>query len=97
MITPPVTVHDFWTIEGRNRQNEQIHFQKSVGLIGGTLIFLASPSTEVPTAIGVSQVVGPVAFTLAGGAFGYRSTPVGAGIAATPFAAVIALVSLGSW
>lgn len=46
------------------------------------------------TTIGISQVVGPVLFTLVGGAVGYQSTLVGASLAATRFTAVIALAPL---
>jgi uncharacterized membrane protein YphA (DoxX/SURF4 family) len=38
----PITVimHDFWTMEGQDRQNEQIHFLKNVGLVAVALVFL---------------------------------------------------------
>ena len=51
----PITVimHDFWTMEGQNRQNEQIHFLKNVGLIGAALVFLGVSSTAWPLAIGI--------------------------------------------
>jgi len=46
------------------------------------------------TTIGISQVVGPVVFTLAGGAIGYQSTLLGASVAATLFTAVLAVAPL---
>jgi putative oxidoreductase len=51
----PITVimHDFWTMEGQARQNEQIHFLKNVGLIGAALIFLALSTSGWPLAVGV--------------------------------------------
>ena len=51
----PVTgiMHDFWTMEGQDRQNEQIHFLKNVGLIGSALVFLALSTAAWPLAIGV--------------------------------------------
>jgi len=51
----PITVimHDFWTMEGQDRQNEQIHFLKNVGLMGGALVFLALSSLAWPLAAGV--------------------------------------------
>ena len=51
----PVTVimHDFWTMEGQDRQNEQIHFLKNVGLIGSALVFLALSTVTWPLAVGV--------------------------------------------
>ncbi|QLG49562.1 DoxX family protein [Natrinema halophilum] len=51
----PITgiMHDFWTLEGQDRQNEQIHFLKNVGLIGGALVFLALSSVVWPLAVGV--------------------------------------------
>jgi putative oxidoreductase len=51
----PITVimHDFWTMEGEARQNEQVHFLKNVGLIGTALVFLVVPATGWPLAVGV--------------------------------------------
>jgi putative oxidoreductase len=51
----PITVimHDFWTMEGQDRQNEQIHFLKNVGLLGGAFVFLALSTTAWPLAVGV--------------------------------------------
>jgi putative oxidoreductase len=51
----PITVimHDFWTMEGQARQNEQIHFLKNVGLIGAALLFLALSTSAWPLAVGV--------------------------------------------
>jgi len=51
----PITIvmHDFWTMEGQDRQNEQIHFLKNVGLIGGALVFLALSTTTWPLAVGI--------------------------------------------
>ena len=51
----PITaiMHDFWTLEGHDRQNEQIHFLKNVGLIGIALIFAALGTVPWPLAVGV--------------------------------------------
>jgi uncharacterized membrane protein YphA (DoxX/SURF4 family) len=51
----PVTVimHDFWTMEGQDRQNEQIHFLKNVGLVGTAVVFLALSTVPWPLAVGV--------------------------------------------
>lgn len=51
----PITVimHDFWIMEGQDRQNEQIHFLKNVGLIGAALVFLALSTVTWPLAVGV--------------------------------------------
>ncbi|OYR40803.1 hypothetical protein DJ82_06840 [Halorubrum sp. Ib24] len=51
----PITVimHDFWTMEGQDRQNEQIHFLKNIGLIGSALVFLALSPIAWPLAVGV--------------------------------------------
>ncbi len=46
------------------------------------------------TTIGISQVVGPVLFTLVGGAVGYQSTLLGASLAATLFSAVLVMAPL---
>ncbi len=51
----PITVvmHDFWTMDGQDRQNERVHFLKNVGLIGGALVFLAVSTTTWPFAVGL--------------------------------------------
>ncbi len=51
----PITVimHDFWTMEGQARQNEQIHFLKNVGLVGAALVILALSTSGWPLAVGV--------------------------------------------
>lgn len=51
----PITVimHDFWTMEGQDRQNEQIHFLKNIGLISVALVFLALSTVTWPLAVGV--------------------------------------------
>lgn len=51
----PITVimHDFWTMEGRDRQNERIHFLKNIGLIGSALVFLALSTVAWPLAVGM--------------------------------------------
>jgi putative oxidoreductase len=51
----PITVlmHDFWTMEGQDRQNERIHFLKNVGLLGGALVFLALSTAAWPLAVGI--------------------------------------------
>lgn len=51
----PITVimHDFWTMEGQDRQNEQIHFLKNIGLIGSALVFLSLSTVSWPLAVGV--------------------------------------------
>ena len=51
-VTP--VMHDFWTQEGMDRQNEQIHFLKNAGLAGGALVFLALSTTPWPYAVGGS-------------------------------------------
>ncbi|MBX0324377.1 DoxX family protein [Halomicroarcula sp. F13] len=53
LIPITVVMHDFWTMEGQDRQNEQIHFLKNVGLIGSALIFLALSTLSWPFAVGV--------------------------------------------
>ena len=51
----PITaiMHDFWTLEGQDRQNEQIHFLKNIGLIGAALGYLALASVTWPLAAGI--------------------------------------------
>ncbi|WP_424016725.1 DoxX family protein [Halorientalis pallida] len=53
-LTPiTVVMHDFWTMDGQDRQNERIHFLKNVGLLGGALVFLALSTTTWPYAVGL--------------------------------------------
>ena len=49
-VTP--IMHDFWTQEGMDRQNEFIHFLKNVGLGGGAAVFAALATLSWPYAIG---------------------------------------------
>jgi uncharacterized membrane protein YphA (DoxX/SURF4 family) len=51
----PITVimHDFWTMEGYDRQNERIHFLKNVGLVGIALILAALGTVPWPAAVGI--------------------------------------------
>jgi len=51
-VTP--TMHDFWTQEGMDRQNEQIHFLKNAGLAGSALVFLALSTVDWPYAVGLT-------------------------------------------
>ncbi|MDS0475229.1 DoxX family protein [Natrinema sp. 1APR25-10V2] len=51
-VTP--VMHDFWSQEGMDRQNEQIHFLKNVGLAGGALVFAALATTTWPYAVGLT-------------------------------------------
>ncbi|MFC7142074.1 DoxX family membrane protein [Halosimplex aquaticum] len=51
-VTP--VMHDFWGQDGEDRQNEQIHFLKNVGLAGGALVFLALSTVSWPYALGLA-------------------------------------------
>lgn len=54
VLTPiTVVVHDFWTMEGDARQNEQIHFLKNAGLLGAAFVFAALSTTPWPLAAGL--------------------------------------------
>lgn len=53
-VTP--IMHDFWTQEGMERQNQQIHFLKNVGLAGGAAVFAALSTVSWPYAIDVAVV-----------------------------------------
>jgi uncharacterized membrane protein YphA (DoxX/SURF4 family) len=50
-VTP--VMHDFWTLEGMDRQNEQVAFLKNVGLLAGALFVLALSSVEWRYAMGL--------------------------------------------
>jgi len=45
--------HDFWSLEGEDRQNELNHFLKNVGLLGGTLVLLAVGGETWTYAVGI--------------------------------------------
>lgn len=51
----PITIimHDFWTVEGAERQNERIHFLKNLGLIGAALVLLALPGSAWSLSVGI--------------------------------------------
>ncbi|WEL19244.1 DoxX family protein [Candidatus Nanohalococcus occultus] len=34
-----VLFHDFWSMEGEEKQNQMVHFLKNIGLLGGLLLF----------------------------------------------------------
>lgn len=53
-VTP--VMHDFWSQEGMERQNQQIHFLKNVGLGGGAAVFAALSTVSWPYAIDVAIV-----------------------------------------
>ena len=48
-----LTMHDFWTLSGQDRQNEQIHFLKNIGLVGAALLFLSLAVSSWPYALGI--------------------------------------------
>ena len=39
-------IHDFWTMEGKERQQNEINFLKSVALLGGAIILLSEATDE---------------------------------------------------
>jgi len=53
-VTP--VMHDFWNHEGMDRQNEQIHFLKNVGLAGAAAVFAALSTTAWPYALDLAAV-----------------------------------------
>jgi putative oxidoreductase len=48
-------MHDFRTMEGQARHDEQIHFLKNLGLIGTASVFLSLSTSAWPLAIGVGM------------------------------------------
>lgn len=52
VVTP--VMHDFWTLEGQEAQNERVHFLKNVGLLATALVLLASATTPWPFAVGAT-------------------------------------------
>ena len=48
-------MHDFWNMEGEDRQNNIINFMKNLAIVGGLLLFasLAASGTEVEYAVGL--------------------------------------------
>lgn len=45
-VTP--LMHDFWTMEGQDRENEMVHFLKNVGLVGAALVFVGLYGLHLP-------------------------------------------------
>jgi putative oxidoreductase len=39
-------IHNFWTMEGKERNNNKINFLKNVALLGGAIVFLAEADRE---------------------------------------------------
>ncbi|MEF8853148.1 MAG: DoxX family protein [Haloarculaceae archaeon] len=39
-------IHDFWTMEGKERQNNKINFLKNLALLGGAIVFLAEAERD---------------------------------------------------
>ena len=37
-------IHDFWTMEGKERQGNKINFLKNLALLGGAVVFLGAAS-----------------------------------------------------
>jgi uncharacterized membrane protein YphA (DoxX/SURF4 family) len=54
LVTTTLVMHDFWSLEGEQAQDELIQFLKNVGLLGGALVFGALASVEWPYALGAS-------------------------------------------
>jgi uncharacterized membrane protein YphA (DoxX/SURF4 family) len=52
----PITglMHDFWTLEGEDRQTEQIHFFKNIGLIGTAVAFVTLSTVPWPLAVSIT-------------------------------------------
>lgn len=48
--------HDFWSMSDEDRQNELNHFLKNVGLLGGTLILLATASETWTYGVGIGLI-----------------------------------------
>jgi len=53
LLVSGVTMHDFWTMEGEDAQNELTHFLKNVVTAGAALVFLAIGSVPWPYAVAV--------------------------------------------
>jgi len=50
-VTP--VMHDFWNQEGMDRQNEQIHFLKNLGLAGAAAVLTALSTAPWPYSLGI--------------------------------------------
>lgn len=54
LVGAAITMHDFWTMEGEDAQNELTHFLKNVFGSGAALAFLALASSNWPYAVNVA-------------------------------------------
>jgi uncharacterized membrane protein YphA (DoxX/SURF4 family) len=52
LVPITIIIHDFWTMEGQDRENERIHFLKNVGLIGSALVFVSLSTVSWPLGVG---------------------------------------------
>ncbi|WP_299235136.1 DoxX family protein [Natronomonas sp.] len=53
LLVSAVTMHDFWSMEGEDAQNEMTSFLKNVYGAAGALAFLAVANTQWPYALNV--------------------------------------------
>lgn len=53
VVTTPM-VHDFWAVPGDQRDSELTQFQKNVGLLGGSLAFLAIGGMQWAYSLGLT-------------------------------------------
>ncbi|MFB6083822.1 MAG: DoxX family protein [Halorientalis sp.] len=53
LLVATPTMHDFWAADEEDQQDEMINFLKNVGLLGGSLVFLALGGVDWPYAVGV--------------------------------------------
>lgn len=52
-----VTMHDFWNLEGEDKDNELVSFRKNWYGVGGALLFLAASGLEWPYAVSFALLV----------------------------------------
>ncbi len=46
-LTTTPSIHDFWTMEGEERQANKINFLKNVALLGGAILLLEAADKDV--------------------------------------------------
>ena len=57
LFVSAVTMHDFWSLEGEDRQNEMTGFLKNMYGVGAALAFLAVAGANWPYAVDFAVLV----------------------------------------
>lgn len=54
ILASSVMMHDFWNMEGEQKQDDMINFMKNMAMVGGLLLLAAIVASEQPVQYGLS-------------------------------------------